>query len=73
MHLPKRAPLRAACLLLIALFTGGVAQAQTTLASERDKIGYMIGMDVAKSVGPAKPDMDMAAFQRSIENAIEGG
>ena len=50
MHLPKRAPLRAACLLLIALFTGGVAQAQTTLASERDKIGYMIGMDVAKSV-----------------------
>ena len=73
MHLPKRAPLRAACLLLIALFTGGVAQAQTTLASERDKIGYMIGMDVAKSVAPAKPDMDMAAFQRSIENALEDG
>jgi FKBP-type peptidyl-prolyl cis-trans isomerase FkpA len=73
MHRPKRAPLRAACLLLIALFTGGVAQAQTTLASERDKIGYMIGMDVAKSVGPAKPDMDMAAFQRAVDNALAGG
>ena len=31
-------------------------------STDRDKIGYMIGMDVAKSVAPALPDMDMAAF-----------
>ena len=64
------ASLRAACVLLIAVFASGIAHAQTTLSSERDKVGYMIGMDVAKSVAPAVPDMDMAAFQRSIENAI---
>ncbi|MBK6332876.1 MAG: FKBP-type peptidyl-prolyl cis-trans isomerase [Thermomonas sp.] len=33
----------------------------------------MIGMDVAKSVAPAVPDMDMAAFQRAIDNALKGG
>ncbi len=67
------ASLRATCVLLIAMFASGLAQAQTTLATERDKVGYMIGMDVAKSVAPAVPDMDMAAFQRAVDNALAGG
>ena len=67
------ASLRAACVLLIAVFASGIAHAQTTLSSERDKVGYMIGMDVAKSVAPAVPDMDMAAFQRGVDNALAGG
>ena len=67
------ASLRAACLLLLAMFASGFVHAQTTLATERDKVGYMIGMDVAKSVAPAVPDMDMAAFQRGIDNALAGG
>ena len=67
------ASLRAASLLLIAMFASGIAHAQATLSTERDKVGYMIGMDVAKSVAPAVPDMDMAAFQRGIDNAMAGG
>ena len=67
------ASLRAASLLLIAMFASGIAHAQATLSTERDKVGYMIGMDVAKSVAPAVPDMDMAAFQRGIDNALAGG
>lgn len=73
MSFPPSASLRAACVLMIGLFMGGLAQAQTAPASERDKVGYMIGMDVAKSVAPALPDMDMAAFQRAVDNALAGG
>lgn len=73
MFLAKSAFSRAACLLLAMLCASGFAHAQTAPTSERDKIGYMIGMDVAKSVAPAVPDMDMAAFQRAIDNAIAGG
>lgn len=66
------ASLRATCVLLITMFAAA-AHAQAPLATERDKVGYMIGMDVAKSVAPAVPDMDMAAFQRAIDNAMAGG
>jgi FKBP-type peptidyl-prolyl cis-trans isomerase FkpA len=73
MSFSPSASLRAACVLMIGLLMGGVAHAQTTLSSERDKVGYMIGMDVAKPVAPALPDMDMAAFQRAVDNALVGG
>jgi FKBP-type peptidyl-prolyl cis-trans isomerase FkpA len=73
MSFSPSASVRAACVLMIGLLMGGVAHAQTTLSSERDKVGYMIGMDVAKSVAPALPDMDMAAFQRAVDNALVGG
>lgn len=63
---------RAACaLVLIAVL--GLAQAQQgPLATERDKIGYMIGMDVAHSLGPAMPDMDLDAFQKALQNGMAG-
>ena len=67
------ASMRAVCVLMIGLFTGGVAHAQAVPSTDRDKVGYMIGMDVAKSVAPALPDMDMAAFQRAVDNALAGG
>ena len=73
MPLSMSALLRAACLALVVLFAGSAAQAQDAPASERDKVGYMIGMDVAKSVAPAVPDMDMAAFQRAVDHALAGG
>ena len=66
--------LRAACALLIATCSSSLALAQqSSLSSERDKIGYMIGMDVAQSVAPAVPDMDQAAFQRALANALARG
>ena len=66
--------LRALAALLIATLAPGLAHAQeTSLQSDRDKVSYMIGMDVAKSVGPALPDMDMAAFGRAIAHGLAGG
>jgi FKBP-type peptidyl-prolyl cis-trans isomerase FkpA len=49
------------------------AQDKQALVSERDKIGYMIGMDVGRSIAPVGPDLDLAAFERAIKNAFAGG
>ena len=65
--------LRALAALFAALLASGIAQAQdAAVATDRDKVGYMIGLDVARSVAPALPDMDIAAFQRGVENALAG-
>lgn len=63
---------RAACALLLVAVFGLVQAQQAPLATERDKIGYMIGMDIARSLEPAMPDMDMAAFQKALENGMAG-
>lgn len=65
--------LRAACALLLTTSSVTNAFAQQAPASDRDKVGYMIGMDIAKSVAPAVPDMDQAAFRRALENALARG
>lgn len=67
---------RAFSALLLAAVLALPAAAQTPAAtptSERDQLGYAIGMDVGRSIGLAVPDMDMAAFQRALENALAGG
>ena len=63
---------RATCALLLAAVFGLVHAQQAPLVTERDKVGYMIGMDVARSLEPAMPDTDMAAFQKALENAMAG-
>lgn len=50
-----------------------LAQDRTALANERDKVSYMVGMDVAGSIAPAGADMDLAAFERAVRNAFDGG
>ena len=76
-EIAMKLPMRACVLLLLACLAIAPVAAQETstpdLASERDRIGYMIGMDVGGSVAPAAPDMDMAAFEKSVRNQIEGG
>ncbi|MFT4179643.1 MAG: FKBP-type peptidyl-prolyl cis-trans isomerase [Thermomonas sp.] len=59
-------------LLLAAGTLHAQAQADAT-TSERDKIGYMLGMDVARSLGPGLADIDLEAFRRAVENALAGG
>jgi len=70
----------AALLMLGALAGPGLAFAQdkatpdkTALVTERDKIGYMLGMDWGNSLGPIAPDIDMAAFERAVRNGLGGG
>ncbi|MGV8931226.1 MAG: FKBP-type peptidyl-prolyl cis-trans isomerase N-terminal domain-containing protein [Luteimonas sp.] len=69
--------LRAVAALLVIAIALPVASAATpdtsSLSSEREKASYMIGMDIAKSVAPAAADLDLAAFERAIGNAINGG
>jgi FKBP-type peptidyl-prolyl cis-trans isomerase FkpA len=61
-----------AALLLIAALSAH-AQDKQVLTTEREKVSYMIGMDVGNSVAPAGPDIDMASFERAVRNAFEGG
>jgi FKBP-type peptidyl-prolyl cis-trans isomerase FkpA len=66
----------AAALLAVAASVVAVAapaQDVATLATERDKVSYMIGLDVARSIEPVGPDLDFAAFERAIRNTIDGG
>ena len=64
-----------AVLLVAASAVLGTAAAQdkATLDTARDKESYMVGLDVGRSIGPAGPDMDLAAFERAVANALEGG
>jgi len=59
--------------LLFVLAQSGMAQDKTTLATDRDKVSYAIGMDVAHSIAAAAPDMDYAAFERALRNGFAGG
>lgn len=42
------------------------------LATTRQKVSYVVGTDVAQSLAPVAPDIDMAAFERAIRNAFAG-
>lgn len=44
-----------------------------TLATPRQKASYMVGLDVAQSIAPVAPDLDLAEFQRAVRNALDGG
>src|SRR5215218_4102698 len=49
------------------------AQDKHVLTTDREKVSYMIGMDVGNSLLPAGQEIDMTAFERAIRNAFEGG
>lgn len=74
--------LRGLAALLLAAITAMPAAAQDSaagdaaapaLSGERDKVSYMVGMDVARSIAPAGPDIDLPAFERALRNAWDGG
>lgn len=46
---------------------------KTVLTTETEKASYMVGIDVAQSIAPVGPDLDVAAFERAIRNAFDGG
>jgi len=49
------------------------AQDTAELGTDRARASYMVGHDVARSVAAAAPDIDLAAFERAVRNAFEGG
>jgi FKBP-type peptidyl-prolyl cis-trans isomerase FkpA len=58
---------------ILAVTATASAQGQTVLTSDRDKVSYAIGMDVANSIEPVGQDMDIGAFEQSIRHAFAGG
>lgn len=66
----------AAALLAVAasvLALSASAQDKAALATEREKVSYMIGLDVGRSIAPVGADLDFAAFEQAIRNAIDSG
>lgn len=53
--------------------TAALAQDKTMLTTEREKTSYMVGHDIGQSIAPVAPDLDMAAFEKAIGNALAGG
>ncbi|GAB2520117.1 FKBP-type peptidyl-prolyl cis-trans isomerase N-terminal domain-containing protein [Lysobacter humi (ex Lee et al. 2017)] len=45
----------------------------TALTTQRQKVSYMVGTDVAQSIAPVAEDLDVAEFERAIRNAFAGG
>lgn len=72
MKLFKRGLAALLCVAAIAVAAAAVAQDRTTLATDRDKVSYAIGMDVANSIKPVGPDMDMASFEQALRDAFAG-
>src|SRR5690606_41624899 len=58
--------------LAVACLSAVPALAQT-LESERERISYMVGMDVGQSLEPIGPDLDFAAVERAAAQVLEGG
>jgi FKBP-type peptidyl-prolyl cis-trans isomerase FkpA len=49
------------------------AQGKQVPATDREKVSYMIGADVGRSLSAVGPDLDLAAFERAVKNAFAGG
>ncbi|CBA16153.1 FKBP-type peptidyl-prolyl cis-trans isomerase [Xanthomonas albilineans] len=56
-----------------AFAEGPAVNKAAALSSEKQKVSYAIGMDVARSFEPIAQDIDLNALQRAIENAFKGG
>ena len=64
----------ASVLAAMTMLAGSViAQDRTTLASEREKFSYAVGMDFGGRIKPVVPFMDMAAFEAALKQAFAGG
>ena len=42
------------------------------LATEKEQVSYMIGMDIGKSLEPMKGEIDSATIKRAIDDMLNG-
>jgi len=75
----------AASLMVVAMAASAPAMSQQTaatpvaakeksvLTTEKEKVSYAIGMDIARSFEPIAEFIDTASVQRALENAFKGG
>ena len=57
---------------LAAFGASGLAAAQTKLETEKDKVSYMVGMQVGSSLAPIKDEIDLAVVLKAIESTLKG-
>ena len=50
-----------------------MAQDKAVLATDKDKVSYAIGLDVARSFQPIAQDIDFAVMEKALANALAGG
>jgi FKBP-type peptidyl-prolyl cis-trans isomerase FkpA len=57
-----------------ALFLPAQVMAQDTasLPTEKERVGYMIGMDIGKSIKPMAGEFDVAMLKRAIDDVLSG-
>ena len=55
-----------------ALGVSGVAMSQTKLETEKDKVSYMVGMQVGGSLSQIKDEIDLAIVFKAMEASIKG-
>jgi len=67
-----RVPAIALAIVLTLLAPAAMA-ADKPLDGERDRTSYMVGMDVGRSLVGVGPDLDPAALDKAIRNAMDGG
>ncbi len=63
---------------VVAVMVAGNALAQaagdkTALTTDKDKVSYAIGMDIAHSFQPIAKYVDLNSFQSAVQNAFAGG
>lgn len=65
----------AAGVALAAAFAGAgvMAQDKTELTTEKDKVSYAIGLDVARNFAPIAQQIDLGALEKSVKNILAGG
>lgn len=80
-HLRRIAPIAIAIFFTVSAFATPVKPARatnaTTLSSEKDKLSYAIGMQIAASISnsirPVKDDVDVSTVLRAINTSLTGG
>lgn len=53
--------------------TTAAAQDKAALTTEKDKVSYAVGLDVARSFESISQDIDLAVLRRAVDNAFAGG
>ena len=51
----------------------GAAKKIPGLATEKEQVSYMIGMDMARSLEPVKGEIDLDTLHKALKTSLEGG
>ncbi len=68
----NREPVALVCVALLLSACSGQGAGNAALETDDQKASYGIGLDMGRSLGPARGHLDIAAFQRGIEDAMSG-